>query len=182
MRLNFLVHSKRIADFLVPISRRKNSYTFKMSSMPATKSTAGGEVRIVDSTNFPVSTGVAAARVTLKPGAIREMHWHPNGSEWQYWIQGKGRMTVVTTGAKARTMDFNANDVGYVPNMAGHVIENTGTEDCIFLEMFKSSHYKDVSLNEWIARMPPKMAEAHIKNAAAIIRKAPQDKEVIIKG
>ncbi len=27
---------------------------------------------------------------------------------------------------KARTMDFKANDVGYVPAMAGHYIENTG--------------------------------------------------------
>jgi oxalate decarboxylase len=160
----------------------ENKYTFKMSSMPATKSTPGGEVRIVDSRNFPIALNIAAAMVTLKPGAIREMHWHPNVSEWQYWIKGKGRMTVVTTGAKARTMDFNANDVGYVPTMAGHSIENTGTEDVIFLEMFKSPRYQDVSLNQWIARMPDKMAEAHLKLAASTIRRAPQNKEVILKG
>ena len=85
------------------------------------------------STNFPISTGIAAAMVTIKPGAMREMHWHPNASEWQYWIKGKGRMTVVTTGATARTVDFNANDVGYVPSMAGHCIKNTGSEDLVFL-------------------------------------------------
>jgi oxalate decarboxylase len=102
------------------------------------------------------------------------MHWHPNVSEWQYWIKGKGRMTVVTTEAKARTMDFNANDVGYVPSMAGHSIENTGTEDLVFLEMFKAPRYMDISLNQWIARMPDKMAEAHLKLSAATIRQAPQ--------
>ena len=160
----------------------ENKYTFKMASMSPTKSTAGGEVRIVDSGNFPVALNIAAAMVTLKPGAIREMHWHPNVSEWQYWIKGKGRMTVVTTGAKARTMDFHANDVGFVPTMAGHSIENTGTEDVVFLEMFKTQHYQDVSLNEWIARMPDKMAEAHLKLAASTIRRVPQDKEVILKG
>ncbi len=154
----------------------KTNYTFKMSAMQPTQKTAGGETRVVDSTNFPVATNIASAMVTIKPGGLRELHWHPNVSEWQYWIKGKGRMTVVTTAAKARTMDFNANDVGFVPTMAGHCIENTGTEDLVFLELFKTSRYMDVSLNQWIARMPDKMAEAHLKLTAATIRQAPQKK------
>lgn len=158
----------------------KNKYTFKMAAMSPTQKTTGGETRVVDSTNFPVATGIAAAMVTIKPGGLREMHWHPNVSEWQYWMSGKGRMTVVTTGARARTMDFNANDVGYVPSMAGHSIENTGTEDLVFLEMFKTSRYADISLNEWIARMPTKMAEAHLKIPAKIIRIAPQEENDVL--
>jgi oxalate decarboxylase len=158
----------------------ENKYTFKMASMPPTHRTAGGEVRVVDSTNFPVAAHIAAAMVTIKHGGLREMHWHPNVSEWQYWIKGKGRMTVVTTGARARTMDFNANDVGYVPSMAGHSIENTGTEDLVFLEMFKADRFMDVSLNQWIARMPEKMAEAHLKLAASTIRKVPQGRYDIL--
>ncbi|MGA7158665.1 MAG: cupin domain-containing protein [Acidobacteriaceae bacterium] len=154
----------------------KNKYTFKMSQMSPTTKNAGGEVRVVDSSIFSVSTNIAAAQVTLKPGAIRELHWHPNVSEWQYWIQGKGRMTIVTAEGKARTMNFNANDVGFVPSMAGHYIENTGTEDLIFLEMFKTAHYRDISLNEWIARMPDKMAMAHLKLPLSVIRRAPQDR------
>jgi oxalate decarboxylase len=158
----------------------KNNYVFRMASMAPTAKTTGGETRVVDSTNFPIALNIAAAMVTLKPGGLREMHWHPNVSEWQYWIRGKGRMTVVTTGAKARTMDFNANDVGFVPSMAGHSIENTGAEDLVFLEMFKTSRYQDISLNQWIARMPAKMAEAHLKLAASTIRSAPQDKHDVL--
>jgi oxalate decarboxylase len=158
----------------------ENKYTFRMASMPPSGKTAGGETRVVDSTNFPVALNIAAAMVTIKPGGLREMHWHPNVSEWQYWIKGKGRMTVVTTEAKARTMDFNANDVGFVPTMAGHSIENTGTEDLVFLEMFRTARYQDVSLNQWIARMPDKMAEAHLKLAARVIRSAPGDKHAIL--
>jgi len=162
--------------FLGASLEAEKKYTFKMASMTSTQKTAGGETRVVDSTNFPIAANIAAAMVTIKPGGLREMHWHPNVSEWQYWIRGKGRMTVVTTGAKARTMDFNPNDVGYVPSMAGHSIENTGTEELVFLEMFKTPHYADISLNQWIARMPEKMAEAHLKLAASTIRSAPQDK------
>ncbi len=160
----------------------ENSYTFRMASMKPTHKTAGGEVRVVDSTNFKVSSAIAGAMVTIKPGGIREMHWHPNASEWQYWMQGKGRMTVVTTDAKARTVDFNPNDVGYVPSMAGHTIENTGTEDIIFLEMFKSSRFEDVSLNQWMARMPDKMAEAHLRIPLKTIRSAPQTKNDLLPG
>ncbi len=158
----------------------EKKYTFKMTGMEPTQKTAGGETRVVDSTNFPVAANIASAMVTIKPGGLREMHWHPNVSEWQYWIRGNGRMTVVTTGAKARTMDFNANDVGYVPSMAGHCIENTGTEDLVFLEMFKTARYSAVSLNQWMARMPDKMAEAHLKLSAKTIRSAPQGKNDVL--
>jgi oxalate decarboxylase len=111
-------------------------YTFKMKSMAPTKATKGGEIRIVDSRNFPVNKHVAAALVTIKPGGMRELHWHPNAAEWQFWIAGKGRMTVFFPVDNARTVDFHANDVGYVPSNAGHYIENTGNTDVVFLEMF----------------------------------------------
>jgi oxalate decarboxylase len=166
--------------FLGRYLETENKYTFKMGSMKPTFQDGNGNVRIVDSSNFPAAQNISAAMVTLKPGGIREMRWHPNASEWQYWIKGQGRMTVVLTGAKARTMDFNANDVGYVPSMAGHYIENTGTEDVVFLEMFKTHRYQDVSLNQWIARMPDKMAAAHLKLPVSTIRRAPQDKTPIL--
>jgi hypothetical protein len=47
-------------------------------------------------------------------------------------------MTVVATGDKARTMDFQAGDVGYVEKPLLHYIENTGDADLVFREMFKS--------------------------------------------
>ncbi len=73
-------------------------FAFRTMEMPPTKVTKGGEVRIVDSSRFKVSTTVAMAMVTVHPGGLRELHWHPNASEWQYYISGKGRMTVVATG------------------------------------------------------------------------------------
>jgi hypothetical protein len=54
----------------------------------------------------------------------------------------------VTTGGTARAVNFNANDVGYVPSMAGHCIENTGDEDVVFLEVFAAQQFQDVSLNQ----------------------------------
>jgi oxalate decarboxylase len=159
----------------------ENQYTFHgaMALKPLAE-TAAGAARVIDSTNFSMSKNVASGIVTIKPGGIRELHWHPNGSEWQYWIQGKGRMTITFTEGKARTMDFVEGDVGFVPNMAAHYIENTGTEDLIFLEMFKTSQYQSVSVNEWIARMPDKMAQSHLKLPVSTIRRIPRRQYTIL--
>lgn len=44
----------------------------------------GGTLRIVDSKTFPIATTIAASIVTLKPGGLRELHWHPNVSPAYY--------------------------------------------------------------------------------------------------
>jgi oxalate decarboxylase len=155
-------------------------YTFKMEAMAPTKKTAGGEVRVVDSQNFPASRNIAAGLVTVKPGGLRELHWHPNASEWQFYIAGKGRMTVFMPTGRARTMDFNANDVGFVPAVAGHYVENTGDTDLVFLEMFKTHQFQDVSLNNWIRRLPPEMITAHLNLDAATIKKIPSEKQGVL--
>lgn len=154
-------------------------FAFRTMKMPPTKSTRGGEVRIVDSTKFKVST-VAMAMVTLHPGGLRELHWHPNADEWQYYIAGQGRMTVVSTGNKARTMDFQAGDVGYVEKSLLHYIENTGDTDLIFLEMFKSSFYQDLSLSEWLTHTPPELVMAHLNIDRATFDGITNTKVVVI--
>ena len=157
-------------------------YTFKMSEMAPTRTTPGGEIRIVDSRNFPVSKNVAAALITLKPGALRELHWHPNASEWQFWLAGQGRMSVVMNEGRARTMDFHANDVGFVPRVATHYIEKTGKGDVIFLEMFKADQFVDVSLNNWLRRVPPEAVAAHLNLNSEEIARIPAEKELVIAG
>ena len=81
------------------------AFSFPMHTMEPTFKTKSGEVRIVDSGRFPVTT-ISMAHVIVKPGGMRELHWHPNANEWQYYLQGTGRMTVFFTAAKARTMDL----------------------------------------------------------------------------
>jgi oxalate decarboxylase len=157
-------------------------YTFKMGAMTPTKKTSGGEVRVVDSRTFPASKSIAAALVAIKPGGMRELHWHPNASEWQFYIAGKGRMTVFMPPGKARTMDFNANDVGFVPPVAGHYIENTGDTDLVFLEMFKADQYIDFSMNNWIRRLPPAMVTSHLNIDEAAIKKIPAENQAVIAG
>ncbi|KQQ48233.1 oxalate decarboxylase [Methylobacterium sp. Leaf125] len=142
----------------------------------------GGTVRITDSSVFKASKTIAAALVELQPGAIRELHWHPNGDEWQFYIAGQGRMTVFGSESKARTFDYQAGDVGYVPFAMGHYIENTGTTPLSFLEMFRSPTYADISLRQWLALTPHALVAAHTHLSAADLDRLPGVKAPVLPG
>ena len=93
---------------------------------------------------------------------MRELHWHPNADEWQYYLSGQGRMTVFASGGKSRTFDYQAGDVGSVPFAMGHYVQNTGDETLTYLEMFRSDHFADVSLSQWMGVLPPELVKAHL--------------------
>jgi oxalate decarboxylase len=145
----------------------------KMLAQQPTK-TKSGTVRITDTSVFPAAKTISAALVEVHPGGMRELHWHPNTNEWQYYIEGQARMGVFAASGQARTFDFMAGDVGYVPFAMGHYIENTGATPLRFLEVFKSNYYADVSLNQWLALTPPELVKAHLKldqQTLAVLRK-----------
>ncbi|KAJ5976127.1 hypothetical protein N7481_009834 [Penicillium waksmanii] len=75
-----------------------------------------------------------AALVTIKPGAMREIHWHGISDEWGFFISGNARVSVYIAPTSGATFDFSAGDVSYVPAKASHYIENIGNEDIVFLE------------------------------------------------
>jgi oxalate decarboxylase len=153
-------------------------FDFKASTMKATKTTRGGEVKVIDSKIFPV-TPISAALVTLKPGGLRELHWHPNADEWQYYISGKGRMTVFAAASTARTMDFEEGDVGYIPISNPHYVENTGDSDLVFLEMFKTGEYQDISLAEWMAHTPHLLVNQHLAVGMGMLDSIHKDEMLI---
>jgi oxalate decarboxylase len=144
---------------------------------------AGGQVRITDSSNFPAASTIAAALVEIEPGGLRELHWHPNGDEWQYYLSGQGRMSVFASGGTARTFDYQAGDVGYVPRAMGHYVENTGVETLTFLEMFRSPRFQDVSLSQWLALTPPELVQAHLNvdQQTLAVLSARKDKPVVVQ-
>ncbi|MGA7383414.1 MAG: cupin domain-containing protein, partial [Methylocella sp.] len=113
-----------------PLGLPPSPFTFSLDSIEPVRQTKGGEVRVADSSIFTVSKTIAVGLVTQRPGALREMLWHPNADEWAYWIKGKGRVTAFETGPKAVTLDFNPGDIGYVKRNNGHYVKNVGDTTC----------------------------------------------------
>lgn len=147
---------------------------FRLSRSQPLHKNSGGSIQIADSTNFPLSRTVAAALVTVEPGSMRELHWHPNADEWQYYLRGSARMTVFNTGPHANTTDFRAGDVGVVRKNFGHYVENTGDDVLQFLEVFKAPKYEEISLANWLSHVPPALVAAHLNIDAATLATFPR--------
>lgn len=152
---------------------------FRLSRSKPIHHNSGGSIQIADSTNFPLAQTVAAALVTVQPGSMRELHWHPNADEWQYYLRGSARMTVFNTGPHATTTDFRPGDIGVVKKNLGHYVENTGDDVLQFLEVFRTGVYEEVSLANWLAHVPPSLVAAHLNIDVATLATFPRESQGI---
>ncbi|CAE6376402.1 oxalate decarboxylase [Rhizoctonia solani] len=156
-------------------------FSFAASKAPATNTT-GGSVKIIDSRTFNISKTISVAEVTVDVGGIRELHWHPTQPEWSFFIEGNARITVFAATANARTFNYQAGDIGYVPPSFGHYVENIGNTTLKFLEIFNSDIYEDISLNQWLALTPPDMVKAHLQLSDDTISKLQKVKPIVVGG
>ena len=69
-------------------------------------------------------------------------------------------MTVFKPGPKTRTFNYQTGDVGYVPVGNFHYVQNIGDEKVIFLEIFRSDHFADISLAQWLAMTPKEVVKS----------------------
>lgn len=142
--------------------RSRHRFTHNMLAQKPLEA-SGGQVRITDSTNFPISSTVAAAHVVIDPGALREMHWHPSADEWAYFIRGRARITIFAASGTSRTFNYVAGDVGVVPKGMAHYVENLSPDEPVeFLEIFRAARFKDFSLEQWLAETPARLVREHL--------------------
>ncbi len=149
-----------------------------MAQPPSEQFPAGTEWRVTVR-EFPISTTMAGVILDLKPGVLRELHWHPNANEWQYYISGKARMTVFASGGRARIEEFAAGDVGYVPQGYGHYIENAGDAVCRVLIVFDRGNYEEISLSTWLAANPTQLVADNFQVPVSLAEKLP-DRRVFL--
>lgn len=113
---------------------------------------------------------------------MREIHWHTTSPEWNYFLQGSARVTVFQAPEAARTFDFTAGSVGYIPQAASHYVENTGDEDVVFLEVLQAKRFTDVSAAQWLALTPRQVVQDHLHLADGVWESLPREKEYIKQG
>jgi len=86
---------------------------------------------------------------------------------------------VFSAGGHARTMDVHEGDVGYIDRSLPHYIENTGDTDMVFLEVFPTPHYEDISLGEWLAHTPSRLVDQHIGTGEDFLHKISKKEAVV---
>ncbi len=139
----------------------------------------GGREWRIDSTRFPISTTVTGVILDLEPGALRELHWHPNADEWQYVIEGDLRVSMFGSHGRFRIEQLHPGDAAYIPQGYGHSIENIGSKPSRMLIGFNTGVYEAIDLSAWIAGNPVDVLATNFNKPGALFEKFPH-KDVFI--
>jgi len=150
-------------------------HRYPLAAQQPRRVAGGGTQRKVTVEEFPISTTMAGSVLEIQPGAMRELHWHPNADEWQYYIEGSAEMGVFLAEGHAVTEPFEAGDVGYVPMGAGHYIRNTGSTLLRVLIGFNNGHYQANDLSAWLASNPADVLATNLSLPRAAAQTLPHD-------
>jgi oxalate decarboxylase len=142
---------------------------------------AGGEERIVSSKEFPIQSTLSSARMDLEPGSLREMHWHPNSDEWQYYTKGRSRVGIFGAHGRVETAEFGPGDVCFIPQGFGHWIEQLGSAATQLVILFNNPHYEEISLSQWLASNPAALLAENFGVTEEVIDKLPKAALGIVK-
>ena len=173
------IGSGKIAGDEVPkniepsIGRSQMSHKFSLLDVRPVEF-PGGSIRVVSQEDFPINSSLASALMTIKPGAFRELHWHPNADEWQYVIKGSGRVSIFGSHGRAKTMDYGQGKIAFIKQGYGHYVENTGNEDLNLLILFSAPNYQEISLSSWLAANPVQVVADHFGLDPKLVAELPR--------
>ncbi|CAF0978293.1 unnamed protein product [Adineta steineri] len=131
-----------IAGILLVNSQQstKHANLFNLDNSDATVY-AGGSLRQANENNFPILQGQfgSMAIITLKPGGIRQPHWHPFAWEMNYVLSGKAKWSIVGTNGQHDSFVAKTGDLVFVQQAWFHYFANANeNEDLIVLIVFNS--------------------------------------------
>ncbi len=140
----------------------------------------GGTERLVSQQQFPISSTITGVLLTLKPGGLRELHWHPNADEWQYYIKGRSEIGVFGANGKFRQDEFAPGDVAFVNRGFGHYIKQIGNEETQILVAFNSPNYQEISISAWLASNPARLLADNFELDLTVVEKLPRAARFIV--
>jgi oxalate decarboxylase len=159
-----------------PCPQLTTAHRYPLLAQQPRRVPGGGTQRTVTVAEFPISTSMAGSLLEIEPGAMRELHWHPNADEWQYYIEGHAEMSIFLAEGQVVTEQFEAGDIGYAPMGAGHYIRNAGSTVLSVLVGFNNGRYEANDLSTWLASNPVDVLATNLglsREAAARLRRQP---------
>jgi len=95
-------------------------------------------------------------------------------------LEGQGRITLFAASGNARTFDYEAGDISYIPASYGHYVENIGNTTLRFLELYNTDRFQDISLQQWLALIPPQLVKAHLDLPDSLIDSLNKTKQTVV--
>lgn len=158
----------------------QSAHKFRLSKMPAATFPGGWE-RVVTQREFPINGTLTSVLQHLDPGAIREMHWHPNADEWQYILKGQSRVTIFGAHGRVKTAEFKQGQICFIERGFGHCIEQIGSEPTEFFALFNSPVFEEISISKWTAGNPASLLADNFQIPKDVAEKLPNKTLGIIR-
>jgi len=154
------------------------NHKFRLGAAPPIRF-SGGMEQLVSQQQFPISSTITGVLLTIKPGGLRELHWHPNADEWQYYIKGRSEIGIFGANGKFRQDEFGPGQVAFIDRGFGHYIKQIGNEETQILVAFNSPDYQEISISTWLASNPPRLLADNLGLDLGIIQKLPDSGRII---
>jgi oxalate decarboxylase len=166
--------------------REEELPTFRFAMEQQTgRVTEAGSAKEATVKQLPISVGLAGVSMRLKPGGIRELHWHANAAEWAFVVKGQVRTTVIGPDAQAETNDFEPGDVWYFPRGHGHMLQNLSQEEAHFVLVFDNGAFSEhgtFSVTDWLGHTPPDVLARNLGLDQDVFAKFPKEELYIMGG
>ena len=134
---------------------KESTHKFRLLTDPrAVRDFDGGTFRLATVDEWPISKGMSGGLMTIKPGAMRNLHWNVNANEFHYYLKGKGQVAMFGSGGRGKVAEFNPGDVAYIPQGFGHAIKNVGNEDLVIVQTWDNGKFEEIDLNKWVQSSP----------------------------
>jgi oxalate decarboxylase len=114
----------------------------------------GGTFRLATVDEWPISKSMSGGVMTIRPGAMRNLHWNVNANEWHYYLRGKGQVALFGSGGRGKVAEFEPGDVAYIPQGFGHAIKNVGDEDLEIVQTWDNGKFEEIDLTKWVQSSP----------------------------
>src|SRR6266700_3515041 len=148
--------STKVAD--VAAAAHVSPLSFKYSlEQAAPQVYAGGMSRQATSANIAQLSGLSVLSLRVSPGAMREIHWHPNAAELTYCLSGQGEVGIFVSGNTADIFAIQQGSVSFVPIGAAHYISNTGSEVLHMISAFTNENPDHIDLSDTLGYIPRRL-------------------------
>ncbi|MGB8552668.1 MAG: cupin domain-containing protein, partial [Pseudolabrys sp.] len=103
---------------------------------------------------FPASKTMSGGLMIINTGKQRNLHWHTNANEWNYYLRGKGQVVLFGSGGRSKVANVAAGDAVYIPAGFGHAIKNTGDDALEIVQTWDNSKFEEIDLDRWVRSSP----------------------------
>jgi oxalate decarboxylase len=147
---------------ILPISQaldapwpKESTHKFRLlRDQRAVRDFEGGTFRLATVDEFPASKTMSGGLMIIEKGKQRDLHWHVNANEWQYYLRGKGQVALFGSGGRGKVADVNPGDAVYIPAGFGHAIKNVGDEDLETVQTWDNGKFEEIDLDRWVRSSP----------------------------